>query len=92
MRKSKEYILKKIKEFYCYDNFVEIESMIKRALIEYRGDVEFINELFEYQDDLKIKNFMNSLGDNAEGFQIFMFKFRKKLINDIKGEITTKQE
>jgi hypothetical protein len=69
-----------------------MESMIRQAEREFREDVEFINELKEYRDDLKIKNFYNSLGDNADGFQLFMLKFREKLIEDIKAEIEIKKD
>ena len=51
---------------------------------------KFINELKEYRDDLKIKNFFSSLGDGAEGFELFMLKFREKLIADLKGELNAK--
>ena len=92
MRKSKEFILQKIKKYHYDNNLIGIENVIGRALTEYKGDPEFIKELTKYCDDLKIKNFMNSLGDNTYGFQLFMLKFREKLIEDIKVKIATKQE
>ena len=48
---------------------------------------KFINELKEYRDDLKIKNFISSLGANADGFNLFMLQFREKLIADIKSDL-----
>lgn len=51
---------------------------------------KFINELKEYRDDLKIKNFISSLGANADGFNLFMLQFREKLIADLKGDLNAK--
>jgi hypothetical protein len=91
-KRKREIVLKTVKECHHFNNLVDMESMIRQAEREFREDVEFINELKEYHDDLKIKNFYNSLGDNADGFQLSMLKFREKLIEDIKAEIEIKKD
>ena len=88
---SKEFILQRVRECHYFNNLVDMESIIGQAIREFK-DQEFIDELTIYSDDLKIKNFMNSLGSQAEGFQLFMLQFREKLIKDIKTEIATKKD
>lgn len=77
------------------DNFTQEYSQKtsseQEALRPHLEDAKkFINELKEYRDDLKIKNFLNSLGKQDEGFQLYMLKFREKLIADLKGELNAK--
>ena len=91
IEKTKAFVLKRVRECHYFNNLVNMESIIGQAVREFK-DQEFINELRIYSDDLKIKNFMNSLGNQAEGFQLFMLKFREKLIKDIKAEIATKKD
>ena len=91
-KRKKEIVLKTVKECHHFNNFVDMESIIRQAERDFKEDQKFINELKEYRDDLKIKNFYNSLGDNADGFQLFMLKFREKLIEDIKAEIEIKKD
>jgi hypothetical protein len=83
--KEKEYVLKRVRECHYFDNLVDLKYIIAEATRKFKQDKEFINKLNEYLEDLKIKNFYNSLGDNAAGFQLFMLKFREKLIQDITG-------
>lgn len=85
--KQREFILKRVRECHYFNNLVDMESIIRQAARAF-NDQEFIDELRIYSDDLKIKSFMNSLGDKAEGFQLYMLKFREKPIKDIKGEET----
>lgn len=86
---SKEFVLQRVKECHFYNNLVDMESIIGQAIREFK-DQEFIDELRIYSDDLKIKNFLSSLGKQDEGFALYMLKFREKLIKDIKAEIATK--
>jgi hypothetical protein len=83
--KEKESLLQRVRECHYFNNFVDMESIIRQAERKFKQDKEFINKLNEYREDLKIKNFHNSLGDNAGGFHLFMLKFREKLIEDITG-------
>jgi hypothetical protein len=83
--KEKENLLHWVREGHYYNDLAALESTTRQAARRFKEDKEFIKELNEYSDDLKIKNFYNSLGDNAEGFQLFMLKFREKLIEDITG-------
>jgi hypothetical protein len=83
--KEKESLLQRVKECHYFNNLVDAEHIIAHATRKFKEDQKFIKELNEYHDDLKIKNFYNSLGDNVEGFQLFMLKFREKLIEDITG-------
>jgi hypothetical protein len=81
---EKESLLHWVRECHYYNDLADIESTIEEAARKFK-DQEFINELIEYRDDLRIKNFTNSLGDNITGFHLFMLKFREKLIEDITG-------
>jgi hypothetical protein len=83
--KEKESLLRRVRECHYFDNLVDLKYIIAEATRKFKQDKEFINKLNEYLEDLKIKNFHNSLGDNAGGFQLFMLKFREKLIEDITG-------
>jgi hypothetical protein len=91
-KRKREIVLKTVKECHYFNNLVDMENKIRQAERNFNEDQKFINELKEYRDDLKIKNFYNSLGDNADGFQLFMLKFREKLIEDIKAEIEIKKD
>ena len=91
IEKTKAFVLKRVRECHYFNNLVDMESIIRQAAREF-NDQEFIDELRIYSDDLKIKNFLSSLGNQAEGFQLYMLKFREKLIEDIKAEIATKRE
>jgi hypothetical protein len=83
--KEKESLLQRVRKCHYFDNLVDVEYIIAEAIRKFKEDKEFINKLNEYREDLKIKNFHNSLGDNAGGFHLFMLKFREKLIEDITG-------
>lgn len=85
MEENKELILKRVKDYHYSNNLVGMESIIRQAEREFIEDQKFISELYEYLDDLAINNFMKSLGNNTYGFQLFMLKFREKLIEDIKS-------
>ena len=78
---NREFILQKVRECHYFNNLVEMEGVIRQAEREFKEDQEFINALKGYRGDLKIKKFIDSLGDNEEGFNLFMINFGKQLLN-----------